>query len=129
MNPTATQLYNPQRIVWIAMTAVIASGAAYLAGFPKASIGVLCGAPVGMLNFYLMYTASKKQTEKAVKGQIDMGLMQRSLMRIVISMGALLLALRFGPEFLIGTLVGVVAEMITYMGDAARLFFSFSKRG
>lgn len=36
---------------------------------------------------------------------------------------ALLLASTLGPEFLIGALVGIVLEVLSYFGDAMRMFF------
>ena len=106
----------------MALVAAVAAGIALAAGFPKAALGVAAGLPVGIVNYYLMYTAMKRS---AAAGQgIGGGLLGRSFLRMVISLAALLLAARLGPEFLIGVLVGLVAEMFTYIGDAVRLVFS-----
>ena len=114
--------YTAGRLGAMALAAAIAAGIALAAGFPRAALGAVAGLPVAIVNYYLMYAAVKRS---ASAGQgIGGGLLGRSFLRMVISMAALLLAARLGPEFLIGVLVGLVAEVVTYIGDAVRLVFS-----
>lgn len=109
------------RIVSIAGVSIAAAALAFGLGFDRAALGALAGAPVAMLNFYLSYSASPQDGENGAPSPITLYL--RSLMRMAISMIALLVALRFGPEFLIGALAGILSETATYTGDALRLMF------
>lgn len=107
----------------MAATAAIAAGFSFGLGFPMAALGAIAGLPVGIANYYLIYSAVKRSAATGEKG-IGTGVLSRSFLRMVISLAALLAAARFGPEFLIGVLIGLIAEMVTYVGDVARFLFN-----
>lgn len=110
--------------IWI-LVALAAFGAALalLLGFPMAAAGVLAGLPVGIINYLMMFTL-RRQMAEAGGAQVNAGaMMQRTMMRLLLSATALLLASLLGPEFLIGALVGIVLEVFSYFGDAMRMFF------
>ena len=115
--------YNLNRIWTLVALAAFGAALALLIGFPMAAVGVLAGLPVGIINYFVMFTVRRRMAE-AGSGQVDAGaMMQRTMLRLLLSATALLLASMLGPEFLIGTLVGVVMEVFSYFGDAMRMFF------
>lgn len=122
-NAAAPGSYTIGRIGMMAATAAIAAGIGFALGFPMAALGAIAGLPVGIINYALMYSAVKRTAATGEKG-IGTGVLNRSFLRMVISMVALLLAARLGPEFLIGVLIGLIAEMVTYIGDVARFLFN-----
>jgi len=121
----AHNLYTSRRMRSILIVAGVEAAIAFGLGFDRAALGVLAGSLVGLLNYYLIYSAAHSQ-DGADRSQMQVRLLLRSLSRMGISMLALLVALRFGPEFLLGVLAGVLAETATYMGDAVLLML---KRG
>ena len=88
-----------------------------------AAAGVLAGLPVGIINYLMMFTV-RRQMAEAGGGKVDAGAMvQRTMLRLLLSATALLLASLLGPEFLIGALVGIVTEVFSYFKDAMRYVF------
>lgn len=114
-----------RRIVLAVLGAVLA-GVAYGAGFPMAAVGVLAGLPIGLLNYQLMFSVQQQwaKAPSGHSGQYASALGQRMMLRLVISGGALYLASTVNPEFLIGALVGIVIEVLSYFGDAFKILFS-----
>lgn len=116
--------YSRQRVLWILVVAGAAAVIAFAIGRPAAGWGVLAATPVGIFNYYIMYSAVRAGDDDVsnpeARQQAQIRLLKRSMLRLGISGVALLAAIRFGPEALIGVLVGIVAEMMTYMGEAVR---------
>lgn len=111
------------RIWTLAALAAFAAAVALFVGFPMAAAGVLAGLPVAIINYWMMFTV-RRQLAEAGGGKVDLGpVVQRSLLRLLLSAAALLLASLLGPEFLIGALVGIVMEVFSYFKDAIRMFF------
>lgn len=108
------------RLVSIGGVAVATAALAFGLGYDRAALGALAGGLVGMLNFYLTFRTATESGEGG-RPQSAVNIYLRSLMRMAISMIALLVALRFGAEFLIGALAGILSETATYTGDAVRL--------
>lgn len=108
------------RLLSIGGVAVAGAALAFGLGFDRAALGVLAGSLIGMLNFFLTFQAANGAGEGG-RPQSAVNLYLRSLARMAISMIALLVALRFGAEFLIGVLAGILSETATYTGDAVRL--------
>lgn len=118
---TAEQsIYTSRRMRSIFIVACVQAAIAFGLGYDRAALGAMAGSLVGLLNYYLIYSAAHKQ-DGADRSQMQVRLLLRSLSRMGISMLALLVALRFGPEFVIGVLAGVLSETATYMGDAVLL--------
>lgn len=111
-----------RRLTLLALGGVSAL-AAYVIGFPRAAAGVLAGMPVGLINYQMMFSVRERFGEAGSTSELASALMQRTMLRLLLSAGALLLASTLGPEFLIGVLVGVVLEVLSYFGDAFKLFF------
>lgn len=105
------------------MLAFVCAALAYFVGFPMAALGVLAGLPVGLINYQMMFAVRQQLASGGDAGQQAGALMQRTMLRLLLSAGALLLASALGPEFLIGALVGIVLEVLSYFGDAMRMFF------
>lgn len=94
---------------------------AYLAGLPGVAWGALATLPVSLFNYYMIFSAAHSNDEsRKVQGK----LLKRSLLRMAISMAALLIGFKFGVEVMMGVLMALVAEMMTYMGDTVRLILS-----
>lgn len=105
----------------ILIVACAEAAIAFGLGYDRAALGVIAGSLVGLLNYYLIYSAAS--AADGAGREMQARLLLRSLSRMGISMLALLVALRFGPEFLIGALAGILSETATYMGDAVLLMF------
>lgn len=110
-----------RRWTLIALGAVSAV-AAYVIGFPMAAAGVMAGMPVGLINYQMMFTVRQRLADGSSASEQAGALMQRTMLRLLLSAGALLLASLLGPEFVVGVLVGVVLEVLSYFGDAMRMF-------
>lgn len=119
-----------RRIILIVLGAVLAL-IAYFVGFPMTALGVLAGLPVGLLNYQMVFAVRQQwtQAEQGQAGEQASALAQRMMLRLVISGAALFFASQLGAEFLIGVLIGVVIEMLSYMQDAFRTFFGFGRKG
>lgn len=112
--------YTVNRIWAMAAIAAVAAAAAVAAGFPVFAAGVAAGLPVGIVN-YVMTQRLRQQLDRDGGREIGTLIAQRTTLRMVLSVCALLLASRLGPDFLVGVLVGLVLEVFTYLKDAARL--------
>lgn len=114
-----------RRIVLVIFGAVLAA-IAYGIGFPMTAVGVLAGLPIGLLNYQLMFSVRQQWAEapSGQSGQFASALGQRTMLRLVLSGGALFLASTVSPEFLVGALVGIVIEMLSYFGDAFKVLIS-----
>lgn len=112
------------RIWTLVAMAAVAAAVALVVGFPMTAAGVLAGLPIGIINYVMMYRV-RQRMEHSGGGKADMGLMmQRSMLRLLFSVAALLLASMLGPEFLIGALIGIVTEVFSYFKDAMRLLLA-----
>lgn len=107
------------RIRWIGATAGIAALIAFLLGNSEIALGALCASPIGMLNYYLMARAvqAKGIAPRALQARI----LKFSLVRMLLSALTLFIAFGFGVYVMFGALIGVTAEMLTYMGDTVRV--------
>jgi len=84
--------------------------------------------PVGIVNYLMMFSV-RRQMAAAGTGKADAGpLVQRSMMRLLLSATALLLASLLGPEFLIGALIGIVTEIFSYFKDAIQMFMALGRK-
>lgn len=110
------------RLRWIGATAGIAAVIAFAFGNSELAWGAICASPIGMFNYYLMAKAmqSKDATPEAMQGRI----LKYSLVRMLLSGLALFVAFGFGVYVMLGALIGVTSEMLTYMGDTVRLIRS-----
>lgn len=113
--------YTLNRIWTIVAMAVVAALAALAVGYPMAAAGVAAGLPVGIINYLMMYRVRQRLGQDGGKNDAAL-IAQRSMLRLLLSAGALLLAARLGPAFLIGALIGVVLEVFSYFADAVRVF-------
>lgn len=114
-----TERYSMGRLRWIAATAGLGALIAFALGNSEVALGAICASPVGMFNYYLMARAVRSEADepKVLQARI----LKYSLVRMVISAVALFVAFGFGVNVMLGALIGVTAEMFTYMGDTLRL--------
>ena len=99
---------------------IAGAGIVAAAGHPLAAAGVLAGMPVGMLNYWLILAAVRRSRELP-PAEANRMVLRRTLGRMALAGAALLLAVRGGPEFLLGVLGGLILEVLTYLGEATRL--------
>lgn len=94
----------------------------FATGHKAAAVGILAGAPVGMLNYLLSYSGQKKAVRDTNLASIGL-VLKLSLLRVVTAVVALLLALTQGVEFFLGVFCGILLELGTYYGDVVRHIF------
>lgn len=111
---------SQRRTVAIAMMGSVAAIAAYGLGYPRAAAGVVVGGALGLLNYSLLRKLVAGGAELTPRGT-QVVLLMRSVGRMVVSWGALLLAVPFGIEAVFGVLIGLVLEIGTYYGDVLML--------
>lgn len=116
-----------RRLILIALGALSAI-AAYVVGYPTTAAGVVAGMPIGLINYQMMFTVRQRLVEGNNAAEQAGALMQRTMLRLLLSAGSLLLASLVSPEFLVGVLVGVVLEVLSYFGDAMRMFLGRAKK-
>lgn len=120
--------YTLNRVWTLAALAALAAALALVLGFPMAAAGVAAGLPVGIVNYLMMFSV-RRQMAAAGTGKADAGpLVQRSMLRLLLSATALLLASLLGPEFLIGALIGIVTEIFSYFKDAIQMFMALGRK-
>ena len=120
--------YTLNRVWTLAALAALAAALAPVLGSRTAAAGVAAGLPVGIVN-YLVMCSVRRQMAAAGTGKADAGpLVQRSMMRLLLSATALLLASLLGPEFLIGALIGIVTEIFSYFKDAIQIFMALGRK-
>jgi len=110
------------RLRWIGATTGVAAVVAFALGNSEIAWGAIGATPIGMLNYVLMVRAvhGSGGDPKAAPGRI----LKFSLVRTMLSALALFVAFGFGAYVMLGALIGVTAEMLTYMGDTVRLIRS-----
>ena len=110
------------RLYWIGLTVAVAAVIALLLGKAEVAVGAVCATPVGMFNYYLMARAMRTTDlpPRAAQGRI----LKFSLLRTLLAAATLFVAFAFGVDAMLGALIGVTAEMLTYMGDTVRLIRS-----
>lgn len=113
---TSGQFYKDTRLKYILALALISTAISQFFGFTQLALGILVGSPVGIFNYWLMWDALKKVNKESNK--IFLG---RSLMRMIISLLALILAMKVGTEFILGVMIGLFLHLLTYFNDVANI--------
>lgn len=104
----------------MAVLGSVAAIAALGLGFPRAAAGIVAGGVLGLLNYNLFRKLVAEDEDLSPRG-VQTLLLLRSVGRMVVSWGALLLAVPFGVEAVFGVLIGLVLEIGTYYGDVLML--------
>lgn len=104
----------------MAVMGLVAAAVAYALGYPRAAAGVLAGGALGLINYGALRKLVAGGSELTPRGTQAL-LLLRSVGRMVVSWGALLLAVPFGLEAVFGVLIGLLLEIGTYYGDVLRL--------
>lgn len=120
MNGNNARPYSRQRIIAISFVAAVAACIALIFGFNRAALGIAAALPVGILNHSLMVRASRK-SEDLAPSQGQLMVFSWSMVRMGISIAALLASISMGPEFIIGVLTGLLCEMVTHISDTVKL--------
>ncbi|KUO51291.1 MAG: hypothetical protein APF76_17590 [Desulfitibacter sp. BRH_c19] len=112
--------HKDRRLKFIIILAVIVSSLIYLFGMNELAVGVLVGTPLGVFNYWMMWDAVQKgQTlENKEANKMFFG---RSLIRLVLSIIALILALQVGVYFLLGVMIGLFLHLSTYSIDVLNI--------
>ncbi len=95
----------------------LAAGA-WLAGWPQAGYGIVAGMPVGIFNYWLVASSVVRPGQDPLQSQRI--LMTRVLIRMGVAFAALAGAAPLGYQVLLGMLVGLSLQLLTYFGDVAR---------
>ncbi|MHB1418319.1 MAG: ATP synthase subunit I [Bacillota bacterium] len=97
----------------IIVFSLVMAGIFYGLGSVPIALGILGGAPVGLFNYWLVASTVSGNTEDPRRAQNRF--MGRALLRLGISIVALLLgALLVGADFMIGVLLALILQMLTY---------------
>lgn len=119
VNRILTERYSMGRLRWIAAIAGLGALIAFALGNSEVALGAVFASPVGMLNYYLMARAVQSHADEPKVLQTR--ILRYSLVRMFVSALTLFIAFGFGVDVMLGALIGVTAEMFTYMGDTLRL--------
>lgn len=114
--------YSLKRLGSIAAVTAVGAAIAWGVDFPRIAWGAVAALPVAMFNYLLVYRAVHKTEDDKSAAQAE--ILKSVLVRLVIALLALWIASRFGVEVMLGALMALVAEMISYMGDTVRLILS-----
>lgn len=85
---------------------------ATLLGYPAAARGVLVGTPVGIVNHWLTRVALRRWQGAAAGSGWVLG---TSMLRLALAAGLLWWASSKGLAFLVGTLAGLLVEVVGYL--------------
>lgn len=85
----------------------------WLAGLGTASMGVVAVVPLALFNRWFVASAVRRGGLDVTGGQV----MMRVIIRTVLSIVALLIAYRFGLMAMLGALLGLNLEVLTYFGE------------
>ncbi|HEY8418028.1 MAG TPA: hypothetical protein VIK93_08350 [Limnochordales bacterium] len=107
------------RLRTLALIGIGCAALAFVIGFRGAAAGILAGLPISLVNYYLVYSAMQGLGDRPGP-RAAFRLMQRMMLRLVLSGAILLAAAPLGLEVLLGALIGVLAEVLLYFGDAVR---------
>ncbi len=126
MNIGEGPILQDQRFRFIIILGLIISAVLSIVGLREMALGTLTGTAFGILNYWLMFDAIKKGKELSSK-EANKLFMVRYLLRMVISVAALLLGMQVGVYFVLGVLVGLFLHLITYFSEVCKLM-SISKK-
>ncbi|HHX50402.1 MAG TPA: hypothetical protein GX711_03060 [Clostridia bacterium] len=117
-----------KRIKKILFGAGFSSAILLACGFTEAAFGVWLGAAVGIFNYRLVVKVVLDQSlDPETKKQNRF--MKRYLLRLLFSAVVLGTAVFIGTDFLLGVLLGLLLEMLTYILEAFKLFITGKATG
>ena len=110
--------YRDKKLKLILIMAIITASLTYILGFKGLAAGVLAATPVGIFNYWMMWDAVQRELAKKEANKVLLG---RSLMRMVISIAALIVAVQVGIDFLFGVMLGLFLHLVTYAFDVLNI--------
>ena len=114
MNQDIMSFLKDKRFKIIIILAAIISVLTFVFGFREFAVGVLIATPLGIINYWIMWDGiQREQTGKNTMKTIFL----RSLVRLLISGAALILAIQISFQFLFGVMVGLFLHLFTYASD------------
>lgn len=114
MKQGTKSFFKDKKLKIILMLAAIISLLTYILGLKEVAAGVLAAAPVGIFNYWMMWDAVQRELTNKEANKVLLG---RSLMRMVISILALIAAVQVGIQFLFGVMLGLFLHLFTYTFD------------
>lgn len=90
--------------------------AAFFFGQRQAALGLAVGTPLGVLNYLLVQGSIRPRPHLSPRKAQNV-FMGRALLRLLISLAAMVLALPFGIPFFLGITGGLILHMLTYFYD------------
>lgn len=101
------------RAIEIVLSGFLVAGLVYCRYGARPAWGVLVGAPIGLLNLWLLLSGIEERAKRGGKaGQQQ--LLQRFIFRLGLDLLAVLAALPFGLEFLLGVVGGLLLQILPY---------------
>ncbi|MEW6624185.1 MAG: ATP synthase subunit I [Bacillota bacterium] len=120
MNLGEGPFHQDKRVWWIAGIGLASAIVALITGYTQLALGITTGTAVGIFNYWLMTDALKKGKEMENK-QANRLFLMRYLLRMVISVAALVAAMQVGVQFVLGALAGLFLHLATYFGDVIKI--------
>ncbi len=97
---------------WVSACGVVLAGLLWAIGQSGAALGTLAATPVAVFNHWFL---AKILAEPDVETK---HVVVRALIRTVIACTALLIGAQFGVDVMLGVLLGLNIEVLTYFGEA-----------
>lgn len=114
VNQGTMPFLKDKKLKIIVILAIIISFLTYILGLKGVAAGVLAATPAGIFNYWMMWDAVQRELAKKEANKVLLG---RSLMRMVISIAALIVAVQVGIQFLFGVMLGLFLHLFTYAFD------------
>jgi hypothetical protein len=119
----AAELYTPGRFKLISVLGAVCALLLFGVGLRAAAGGLLLGTLIGLLNYGISYACLQRAAHKSSARSV-VALWPVSSLRLICAMLALVAAAQYGPQFLLGTLGGILLELVTYHIDLVRLILA-----
>lgn len=105
------QIYS-RLLLWVGVCGIASAGLLWLIGQPGAALGTLAATPAAMFNHWFL---AKILAEPGVETK---RIVVRTLLRTAIACTALFIGAQFGVDVMLGVLLGLNIEVLTYFGEA-----------
>lgn len=100
-------------LLLVGVVGVVLGGLLWRLGQPGAALGTVSATPVAIFNhWFLAKVLARTGTVETSEVMI------RTLVRTAIACGGLLIGLQFGIDVMLGVLLGLNVEVLTYFGEA-----------
>ncbi len=116
----AGSFIQDKRLRAMLLIAVIITAITLALRLNEVAYGVLAATPVGIFNYWIIYDALKKG-ESISNASANKMFIGRFILRMAISLAALVLAMQVGIYFIFGVLLGLFLHLFTYSLDVWKI--------